>query len=90
MLTLTFWCAAMYSSARAFHRLRPGSLFWMWYQVISTAAGVADGAAVAVGAALSGGAVAGLGVGLLPLVQAPATIATMPRRVAARRWNRIK
>ena len=47
MLTFTFGWAAMYSSARACHRLLPGSLFWMCHQSISTCAadGAADGAA---------------------------------------------
>ena len=38
MLILTLGCAAVYSSASVCHRLRPGSLFWMCYQSISTAA----------------------------------------------------
>ena len=63
MLTFTFGCAAMYSSASAFHSDSPGSLFWMWYQSISTGSsateGAADGAAVRPIGALDG-AVLGL------------------------------
>ena len=36
MSIVTLGWAAVYSSASFFHRLRPGSLFWMWYQVIVT------------------------------------------------------
>ena len=44
MLTFTLGCAAVYSSARACQSDRPGSLFWMWYQSISTGSSATDGA----------------------------------------------
>ena len=45
MSIVTLGLAAVYSSASFFHRLRPGSLFWMWYQVIVTGSPAAsDGA----------------------------------------------
>ena len=55
MLILTFGCAAVYSSASFCHSDLPGSLFWMWYQSISTGSSATAGprrwAAAAVGAA---------------------------------------
>ena len=55
MSIVTLGWAAVYSAARSFHRLRPGSLFWMWYQVMVTgSAGASVGATE--GAPVSGGA----------------------------------
>src|SRR6476661_2174278 len=46
---------AVYSAARSFQRLSPGSLFWMWYQVMVTGSppAAADSLAAVVGAAVA-------------------------------------
>ena len=83
MLTFTFGCAAMYSSASACHRDRPGSLFWMWYQSISTGASASDGAS---DGATDGAvdALVGAALGVDP-EHAPATIATTASPAASLR-----
>src|SRR5690349_2781164 len=88
MSILTFGWAAVYSSASFFHRLRPGSLFWMWYQVMVTASAAFDasllGADVAAADAAVVDAAVGAVVAALP-VQADATRARAARIPTDRR-----
>ena len=82
MSIVTLGLAAVYSSASSFHRLRPGSLFWMWYQVIVTGSPAASDGAALVGACA--GAVAGAVDGALDAAPPPEQAANTNVAVAAR------
>src|SRR6188508_975877 len=83
MSIVTLGWAAVYSAARSFQRLSPGSLFWMWYQVMVTGSppAAADSLAAVVGAAVA--AVDGALVAA-PLEHAPTTSIAVAASAAIR------